>query len=103
MEPLAASLNSSNIGMHHVFCSQAQTVSDLTSSIHRCQRIDVITHHEWIYTICTCDCHKSEFADLHHTHVVTSDLNVTQNKSLGELLGKGPTYREEQKRHWKSI
>ena len=34
---------------------------------------------------------------------MTGDLNVIQNKSLRELLEKGPTYREEQKIDWKAI
>jgi hypothetical protein len=34
---------------------------------------------------------------------VTGDWNVIQNKSLRELLEKGPTYREEQNINWKAI
>ena len=67
------------------------------------QTIDDIKIHEWKDRPYTCDCHKSEFADPHHKHIVTGDLNVIQNKSLRELLEKGPTYREEQKIDWKAI
>ena len=65
--------------------------------------IDAIVVSEWKDRPYTHDCHKSEFCDKHHQHVVTGDLNIIKHDSLRNLLVKGPTYREQQKIDWKTI
>ncbi len=42
-----------------------------------------------------CNCNDSPFADPHHKHICTGDLGLIKNKTLRNLIAKGPDYREE--------
>ena len=45
-------------------------------------------------TILPCECDHSTFANVHHGHIVTGNLDIVQNEKLHRLLSKGPKYRE---------
>ena len=48
----------------------------------------------------TCNCINSIYKDPHHGHVVTGDLGIIENKSLRNILKKGPKYRLPRKINW---
>ena len=41
-----------------------------------------------------CKCNNSPFADRHHKHIVTGDLQIIKNNILRKLFIKGPKYRK---------
>ena len=49
-----------------------------------------------------CQCNTSKFCYEPHGHVITGDLMVIENVQLGELVAKGPKYREPNKINWQS-
>ena len=48
----------------------------------------------------TCDCHKSEFKDSTHNHIITGNFNLIENPTLREMFKKGPKYRLPQRINW---
>ena len=49
----------------------------------------------------SCQCKESKFCFQLHGHViVTGDLNVIENAIMGDLLAKGPKYREPNRVNW---
>ena len=48
-----------------------------------------------------CNCSSSKFSDKDHGHVITSDLNIINNKKLRELFKKRPNYWEKKAINWK--
>ena len=41
-----------------------------------------------------CDCMNSPYADSHHKHIITGNLNIVENSKLRKLFTKGPKFRE---------
>ena len=48
----------------------------------------------------TCDCHRSEFKDSTHNHIITGNFNLIKNPTLREMFKKGPKYRLPQRINW---
>ena len=47
-----------------------------------------------------CSCANSPFKYGPSGHIITGDLNIVQNKSLRDVLSKGPKYREPRSINW---
>ena len=47
-----------------------------------------------------CDCHMSDFRHEPVGHVVTGNLSIVENRKLIKILGKGPSYREQNNINW---
>ena len=47
-----------------------------------------------------CDCHVSDFRYEPVGHVVTGNLSIVENRKLRKILGKGPSYREQNNINW---
>ena len=50
-----------------------------------------------------CDCSTSEFCYEPVGHIVTGDLTIIRDAKLRALIGKGPSYREQNFVDWKKI
>ena len=48
----------------------------------------------------TCDCHRSEYKDSSHNHIITGNFNIIENSTLRDMFKKGPKYRLPQRINW---
>ena len=48
----------------------------------------------------TCSCHESKYKYEPVGHVITGDLSIVKDRKLRELIGKGPSYREQNNINW---
>ena len=51
--------------------------------------------------IILCNCTNSKYLNHHHGHIIPRDLQIIENKKLGNILSKGPNSREPKTISWK--